>query len=357
MSDLEDKILNLTESLSLKKAQILDFINKKVNINNENVFKILNLKHVNSVQEYYQKYAHSENMLKNQDCLDGLKKDFVNKVLICKKINDYREAELYFNKLIADCENIDKNVAKIEHYIYTLGIKFTDTKSLEDHIKKLELNIDKKNVISEFDVEKIKEKIQRFDNMNFEIIYLTNYKKLKSPDDNIYELNKKLSYSKEKLLKMEDYLTSLKIAKNILEECIDDTRNQFYPGLDNQASLIFKEITNSKYDRIYVPKDYKICINYNFIDRNFSNFSSGTIDQVYLSVRIAMAKFISNNKLPLILDDVFIRYDEERLRNTLNFLRKISENTQIILFTCHDYIIEMLKKYITDQNSVKITII
>lgn len=352
LSDLENKILNLTENLNLTKTQILNYINKKVDINNKNIFKILNLKHVDSVQEYYQKYAHSENMLKNQNYLDNLKEEFVNKIFNYKKINDYFEAELYFNKLVSNLENLDKNNEKIEYYKKILDIKYIDTKNLKDQINKLTLNINEQNILSEFDIQKVKEKIQSFDIMNLDEIYLENHKKLKSPDDNIHELNKKLDSSKEKLLKLENYLKSLEIAKNILEECIDDVRKQFCPELNNQASLIFKEITSNKYDSIYIPKDYKICINYNFIDRNFSNFSSGTIDQAYLSMRIAMANLISNN-IPLILDDIFVRYDTERFQNTLNFLKNFSKNTQIILFTCHDYIMDIFENSIFNKKIIK----
>ena len=61
------------------------------------------------------------------------------------------------------------------------------------------------------------------------------------------------------------------------------------------------------------------------------------------ALRIAISKLISS-EIPLILDDVLVRYDTNRIINTLSFFKKTSKNTQIILFTCHDYIVNCAEK-------------
>ena len=48
--------------------------------------------------------------------------------------------------------------------------------------------------------------------------------------------------------------------------------------------------------------------------------SGGTIEQLYLSLRLSMAKEISDENMPIILDEAFAYYDDERLKNTLEFL-------------------------------------
>ena len=66
-------------------------------------------------------------------------------------------------------------------------------------------------------------------------------------------------------------------------------------------------------------------------------WSSGTGDQVFLSIRLAMALSFGEQiePLPIVLDDIFVRFDEERQRETLRFLMELGKTQQIFLFTCH----------------------
>lgn len=58
------------------------------------------------------------------------------------------------------------------------------------------------------------------------------------------------------------------------------------------------------------------------------------MDQIYFALRMAAAQlFLSGEKMPLIFDDAFVMYDEQRLRRTLKWLCK--SDSQVLLFTCH----------------------
>ena len=71
--------------------------------------------------------------------------------------------------------------------------------------------------------------------------------------------------------------------------------------------------------------------------------SSGSMDKVYLALRLAAAKLIQKGEdsLPLIFDDSFVLYDDERLRTALRWLVKAYPG-QIIIFTCHQREAQML---------------
>ena len=61
------------------------------------------------------------------------------------------------------------------------------------------------------------------------------------------------------------------------------------------------------------------------------------MDQIYLALRLAASKLMQtsvSDKLPLIFDDSFAMYDEQRLTSSLEFITEIHEG-QILLFTCH----------------------
>jgi uncharacterized protein YhaN len=66
--------------------------------------------------------------------------------------------------------------------------------------------------------------------------------------------------------------------------------------------------------------------------------SAGTIDQIYLAARLALADLVSEGKNSiLILDDPFASYDEKRLENAMKVIRKLSQNHQILLLTSQDH--------------------
>ena len=74
-------------------------------------------------------------------------------------------------------------------------------------------------------------------------------------------------------------------------------------------------------------------------------WSSGTGDQVYLALRLAMALSFGHQlePLPIVLDDIFVRFDEKRQKETLQFLFDLGKQQQIFLFTCHRQTMEIAR--------------
>ena len=69
--------------------------------------------------------------------------------------------------------------------------------------------------------------------------------------------------------------------------------------------------------------------------------SDGTMDQLYLALRLAVAEALMPN-MPLVLDDVLVRFDDARMRAAVSILRELAENRQVILFTCQGREAELL---------------
>ena len=61
--------------------------------------------------------------------------------------------------------------------------------------------------------------------------------------------------------------------------------------------------------------------------------SEGTVDQLYVALRLAVAEELTP-EVPLILDDALVRFDDERMRSAVAILRELAEKRQVILFTC-----------------------
>lgn len=65
------------------------------------------------------------------------------------------------------------------------------------------------------------------------------------------------------------------------------------------------------------------------------SLSRGTADQVYLAVRLALVEVLAEgSRPPLLLDDPFGSFDQDRLRAAMSLLRRVSESYQVLLFTC-----------------------
>ena len=83
-----------------------------------------------------------------------------------------------------------------------------------------------------------------------------------------------------------------------------------------------------------------------------SRLSIGTIDQLYLSLRFAMLEEICEEKIPIILDEAFAYYDDERLKNILEYIIKEYPDRQILIFTCTKREEEILKNINAQYNLV-----
>ena len=92
--------------------------------------------------------------------------------------------------------------------------------------------------------------------------------------------------------------------------------------------------------------------NGNYVNANL--LSTGTIDQLHLALRLATMDEITKERMPIILDEPFVYYDDERLENILNFLNNVYNNKQIIIFTCSKREIEILDKNKINYNFVEL---
>lgn len=76
---------------------------------------------------------------------------------------------------------------------------------------------------------------------------------------------------------------------------------------------------------------------------------------MYIALRFGAIKELSNESMPIILDEAFAYYDEERLNNILKYLSEEFRENQIIIFTCTDREINGLNKENIEYNLIKLT--
>ena len=172
-----------------------------------------------------------------------------------------------------------------------------------------------------------------------------------------WELEKKLEHlsnckNKAKALKrtlaendrIHDEIVAINLAQETMTDLSSSIRDSFGLYLNKEASQYITGITGGIYDSMSIDENLNVFLNTKTKLVPLENVSSGTMDQVYLALRLAAAKLLqgSGSGFPLIFDDSFTQYDDERLKTALEWLAS-AYGGQIIIFTCHRREAQMLR--------------
>lgn len=152
-------------------------------------------------------------------------------------------------------------------------------------------------------------------------------------------IEKEINKLKALIEKETRFCESIDIASTVLQDAFAKVRESFGSALAKRTEEIFSSITNGKYKSVNVSKSFDISVEESdvFGTNSWQSLSDGTIDQAYFALRLTVSEFLSKDseKLPLILDDPFDRYDDNRAEKAMEFLKAYSKDSQAILFTCH----------------------
>lgn len=139
---------------------------------------------------------------------------------------------------------------------------------------------------------------------------------------------------------------ALCMASQVLDEAMEEMSRQVSPKLTRVVGEHLHHLTGGAYEKLLMDEQYHISVcGADGVSRPLESFSRGTVDQVYLALRLALARVVSEQEMmPLILDDSFVRYDDGRLRETLRELVRMAqeEGMQILIFTCQKREMELL---------------
>lgn len=129
-------------------------------------------------------------------------------------------------------------------------------------------------------------------------------------------------------------ICALTLAEQTLREVTGSMQKNVSEQMQKRMSELLAEITSGRYSRVFVQGKEEIFLYEQGRRIALHQLSRGTIEQVYLALRLAAADCVMGYEaLPLLLDETFVYYDDERLGNTLASLA--AQSRQILLFTCH----------------------
>lgn len=144
-----------------------------------------------------------------------------------------------------------------------------------------------------------------------------------------------------KKIRLVEELSILSLTKRCIEKARQNVMMSTLELLEKRTSEILEIITGGKYKNVRFDKStlrFEV-----FSDEKNSwadphkELSQATIEQIYLTARLALTEILADKARPLIiLDDPFGHFDAARLESTMKMLKQMSEDRQILLLTSDD---------------------
>ena len=147
----------------------------------------------------------------------------------------------------------------------------------------------------------------------------------------------KLDAVNMRIARLERCYNALELAQNALYKATLTLQRRFSPQITKRAQALFRKLTGDRYQRITLSEDLSLqtAAEDEITLRELRRRSDGTVDQLYLALRLAVAEELTPNA-PLVLDDALVRFDDDRLAQAISILQEAAESKQVILFTCQN---------------------
>lgn len=152
------------------------------------------------------------------------------------------------------------------------------------------------------------------------------------------ELEAALTQKRDELAQKQAEYDAIALAMESLQSANTALQNRFSPALSRRAGELFSRLTGGKYESVLLDRTFSAQAGETgeSVSHDAQLLSLGTLDQLYLAVRLAICESVlpADDPPPIVLDDALVRFDDERCRAALELLLEESKSRQILLFTC-----------------------
>ena len=318
-------------------------------------------------------------------------KQKVNKAKLREKINQekqYKREKLENQKqqIIANVNTTEKELEKQEEEEKQVNSELSMLKGqiilLEKNNEKITEEIEQDNKAIKEESNKNKQQIiEKYKDKNInDLLYINNYQnyiskieetinnnriRIKGLEieyntivpqlDEMVVLEEKREADKEKLAKLREKESIINIAIENLMDAYEEMKTTITPKFTKNLSESIQKISSNKYNKVTINDENGMIIENNrgeYVEA--IKLSTGTIDQLYLALRLSMIDELSKENLPIILDESFAYSDNNRLKNMLQYLTSDLNNHQTIIFTCTDREQKMLEAMNIPYNVVEL---
>ena len=149
------------------------------------------------------------------------------------------------------------------------------------------------------------------------------------------QLSVQLDKVNVRIQRLEDTYRALVIAQETLAEAREELQRRFAPRITRRAQKLLARMTGGRYTDLTMDTEFSLQAGTGEEDilREALWRSDGTMDQLYLALRLAVAEELTPGT-PLVLDDVLVRFDDERMKAAVLLLKEMAKDRQILCFTC-----------------------
>ncbi len=134
---------------------------------------------------------------------------------------------------------------------------------------------------------------------------------------------------------LETELEAVSLAEKVIRQLSAEIQKQAGSALKKRVSELLCSLTEGRYRAISLEGDLQMTLYSEEAAVPLSRVSRGTVEQVYLALRLAAAELLCpEEELPLLLDEVFALYDDRRLCQALRLLA--AQDRQVLLFSCQN---------------------
>lgn len=149
------------------------------------------------------------------------------------------------------------------------------------------------------------------------------------------ELEKQLAACSQRIGQLEDTYAAVSIALETLADARAELQRRFAPRIAKRAQALLASMTDGRYHSLTMGEDFSLQAGAGEEStlRDSLWRSDGTMDQLYLALRLAVAEELTP-EAPLILDDALVRFDDSRMTAAVKILKETAQTKQVILFTC-----------------------
>jgi uncharacterized protein YhaN len=163
----------------------------------------------------------------------------------------------------------------------------------------------------------------------------------------------RLAVARTQVLERAEELLHLQVAQWLLGEARKRATEQARPLVD-AASRSFAALTGGAYTALEIDRDARDpklwAVPAQGRPKATSELSDGTLDQIWMALRLAVIQSAGRETpFPLILDDVFVHFDETRTTAALKLLGTIASDQQVIVFTHHDHVARLAQAALGDS--------
>lgn len=312
------KVLNENKINSIKIDSHINFYLDKMDTLNKNIEKILRANSVSFVDDLKTKYNGCILWEKEYKFKENIRKENEYNLNLLQNKTNHLKKEIH--SLIYDSGyqiTSDFNEVSLSDTLIEEVLTFYQSKNYEK-------NTQYENLLSTYEQYRLE-----LERIRWEL------DELEGNEDEILKNQTILEQIKTKQKEQEIELKAIELSINTILGISMDIHDSFGQELNQLVSNIGSLLTKGKYNNLKVDDKLEIKVGSKDLFLPLSKLSAGTIEQVYLALRLGIANLMFKDKnMPILLDDSFALYDDERTKQALKLLSEKNMG-QVIIFTCH----------------------